>query len=475
MKMNPQRRPRHTSFFYTLLLVVSLLPVTGGLKPAFAQDGSITFSLFPISASGDYTIIGNQIFLKHNDQRIYLEYFISDWSPDLLAAFQIQIDSNSYFDGKMNSVLPAVVPCVENTECETILGSASRCVKPDDHFYWSGVDTCKAIFQTRGRDDEFVDVSGNISPFGIIGADGSSGLNFLYGMATFEDPPKKDFGNRYYFGTLVLDASTDAKGEYTIDIRLGNSSAKNSFGEGYPINYIPAVITVCPEIPVPPTGSCATVVAPDADPSEFLKSRYISFRPGNAGEQTAIRVEFTSLLSFDPPLEGVELPDFSAFDKSARWAGPPQTYPVSPGSTETFVASQLQCNPHFMDWGDIDLLNVYGGGILPSSTYRVQMFHQECTDFCNDPPSLIVKTSRWADVIEPFSPPITYADQPDINDVVVLVNKWLGTLLPHKTRTQFSPNVVNPANPISIDDVFLCVRSWLGAPYPLSGPESCNP
>ena len=129
------------------------------------------------------------------------------------------------------------------------------------------------------------------------------------------------------------------------------------------------------------------------DPSEFKKSRYISFTPGNTGQQTAIRIEFTSLLSFDPPVVEFELPDFSAFNKSARWAGPPQTFTERPGSTETFVASRLQCNPHFMDWGDIDLLNVYDTGILPSSTYRVQMFHQDCSDFCNDPPSLTVKTS----------------------------------------------------------------------------------
>lgn len=474
MKIIQQRRSRQPFFFNTLMLVVTLLPLTGGLQPAIAQDRSITFSLHPISADGEYTIIGNQIFLKHNDQRIYLELFLSDWSPDLLLAFQIQINSESYFDGVNYSLLPAVVPCVDNTDCETILGSGSGCVKQGDPPNITGVDVCRAGYINENRSDEFVDETGNISPFGIKGVSTST-QGFYYGRSVFDDPPKKDFGVRYYVGTLVLDASTDAMGEYTINHVPSNSSATNSFSEALAINYIPAVITVCPEIPVPPTGSCALVVAPNADPSEFIKSRYISFTPGNAGQQTAIRVEFSSLYSFDPFPEGFELPDFSAFDKSARWAGPPQTYTESPGSTETFVASRLQCNPHYMDWGDIDLLNVYGTGILPSSTYRVQMFHQECSDFCIDPPSLTVKTSRWADVVEPFSPPITYADQPDISDVLVVVNKWLGSPLPIKTRTQFSPNVVNPANPVSIDDVLFCVNSWLTAPYPFSGPESCNP
>jgi len=275
MKMNPQRRSRHTFFIYTLMLVIPLLPFTGGLQPAFAQVGSITFSLFPISASGEYIIIGNQIFLKHNDQRIYLEFFASDWAPDLLIVFQFVIDAaDSYFDGIKFSLLPAVVSCMDNADCETILGSGSRCTKPPDPPNWSGLDTCRAGYINENRSDEFVDETGIISPYGIIGAS-TTQRNFVYGRSILSGEfGKKDFGDHYYVGTLVLDASTDAVGEYTINHQPGNAAARNSFSEHLAVNYIPPVITVCNVEPEPQQcnevlGACCDGLTTSCKDNEF--------------------------------------------------------------------------------------------------------------------------------------------------------------------------------------------------------------
>ncbi len=74
-----------------------------GLKKLFVCCCAVTlfsgaavgaeFALMPKSASGSYTLNGNEIILDGGGQRVFIEGRISGWTPDQLKAWQIRIDS----------------------------------------------------------------------------------------------------------------------------------------------------------------------------------------------------------------------------------------------------------------------------------------------------------------------------------------------------------------------------------------------
>lgn len=55
----------------------------------------------------------------------------------------------------------------------------------------------------------------------------------------------------------------------------------------------------------------------------------------------------------------------------------------------------------------------------------------------------------------------------------LIVDKFLGALPPLTSSTQLLGNVPNPPVKPDINDILLCVDSFLGKPYPYSGPSGC--
>lgn len=197
------------------------------------------------------------------------------------------------------------------------------------------------------------------------------------------------------------------------------------------------------------------------DSTGILKSRYISFIPDNPGLETAIRVTL-----FD-------LDIFGAMNGEIRWVGPPQEFPESHSAEPTFMASQLMCEPHFQDWGSVELLSVYGTEIVPFSAYSLQTIVNQCGIMDESLYSIpvIIFTGKWCDAIEPF-----YAGSgslTNINDVLAIVGKFLGKLKPLKSSSQFKPNLLDPSVAVSINDVLAVVNAFLGQVYRLAGPEQC--
>lgn len=220
---------------------------------------------------------------------------------------------------------------------------------------------------------------------------------------------------------------------------------------------------------------CPVPAAAENEPSPTSKSRFLSFVPGNAGTSTAIRVKLTSLHHPVPPYTGGIATDFSAMEGQYRWVGPPQQFQEASSSTETFLASALQCTPYYQDWGTVGLLHVTGSVIVPSSSYEVQLIDSTCgteleSHFSS---ALEVPTSRWSDVELPFNPPSQTA-QPDLADVAALVNKFKsapGALI--KARALLAGDDVfgNFSNStMSVDYSFshiaACVNAFRGMPYP---------
>ncbi len=218
---------------------------------------------------------------------------------------------------------------------------------------------------------------------------------------------------------------------------------------------------------------CMQRLRPAAELIPLDKSRYITFTPTRAGCLSAIRVNLQSL--YHPDFVVEDSPDFSSFEGEVRWIGPPNEFPEDAAGDTTFTAAQLQCDPYFGDWGSVDLLHVFGDGVLPSSLYEVQMVGNDCVDIddtaCHSEP-LQIYTGQWGDVALPFYTP-SGSSQPDIADILAMVNKWLGVMEPRKAFSQLQPSVLNPGSTVSIADIIVTVDAWLGSPYPYSGPSSC--
>jgi len=206
---------------------------------------------------------------------------------------------------------------------------------------------------------------------------------------------------------------------------------------------------------------CTWTAPPQPEPLAVVKNRYLSFVPGNAGEQVAIRVRLTNL------------DRFGGFNGQVRWVGPAQTHPdVSTGSS--FVAAPLQCTPHYADWGNISVLHVFGPEVVPGSSYEVQSIHQICAggtaDETNFTVALPIDTAKWGDLQAPFGG----ASQPNFGDVSALVDSFRGlpTAL-RKARSQLQPNTPNPAGAISFQDISLDVDAFSTFVYPMVGPANC--
>lgn len=204
-----------------------------------------------------------------------------------------------------------------------------------------------------------------------------------------------------------------------------------------------------------------------------LKSRYLSIEVPQVchdPELAALRVRLTNVAGFP------------SFNGETRWVGPPAQHPD--GSSDTFWAAPLQCDPYYADWDALllgDTLHVYGAEVVPSSTYDVQAisFVDTISSGCpltlegNYSDALSLVTAEWGDVVEPFAGGA--AAQPDFSDIAALVSKFTGDpTAPAKSRAQLQPNVPDPSVPIDFTDIAECIDAFTGVEYPFAGPVACD-
>lgn len=222
---------------------------------------------------------------------------------------------------------------------------------------------------------------------------------------------------------------------------------------------------------------------PLADPSGINKSRSISLSVPAAsiaagpGAQTALRVTLTSLHHPNPPYTAGTAADFSAFEGQERWVGPPTSYVESTSNPIPFMASVLQCQPHYQDWSTVGLVHVLGREIVPSSVYTVA----SVDDFCagNEQGCLAISsgleiaTARWGDIEIPYNPP-SLTVQPDLGDVAALVNKFRSAPgAPIKARAALYSDIPDLSLDIGFEHISACVDAFRGVPYPYIGPLPC--
>ncbi len=197
------------------------------------------------------------------------------------------------------------------------------------------------------------------------------------------------------------------------------------------------------------------------------KIRFVSFMmdellPGGCGPPRAVRITY------------VNLDGFASFNGQTRWLSAPSVYPEV-GTPGGFSAAELQCTPHFDNFGTPGMIHVFGAGIVPNSTYEIQSVNQTCPDL-NDPACysapLVVQTSAWGDVVIPFL--ATDPFQPNFKDITAQVASFLASPgAPIKARAQLQPSTPAPTNAIDFKDITAAVSAFLGDPYPFDGPTAC--
>ncbi len=223
---------------------------------------------------------------------------------------------------------------------------------------------------------------------------------------------------------------------------------------------------------IPDECACLTMDAPTLLVDDHAKSRYLSLVPGNPGQEVALRVTVGALDGF-PGHEGTEL-----------WVGPPAQYPEEDTSDpgRTFTGAALQCEPYFRDWGTIDPLQLFGGEIVPGSSYQVHAIHTYCTaqigtgwDFGTP---LEATTGKFGDVVPLYDGDDSGAPQPDFNDIASVVAKFTAApSAPSKARAQLQPNTALPARAVDFKDIAAAVSAFIGTAYAdpprISGPCTC--
>ncbi len=222
---------------------------------------------------------------------------------------------------------------------------------------------------------------------------------------------------------------------------------------------------------IPDECDCVPADMVQVEPTVVPKNRFLSFVPGSAGRDTALRVTFTDLPSPFELLEG-----------QSMWVGQPREVTENSGNVDpaavpgwpTFTAATLQCKPYVTDWSTFGTVYVCHEGIVPGAVYEIQAVDVSCNPAAESSytPPLGLTTSLWGDVVEdcatvPCGPPdgIVYVT----TDVTAVLNKFKNADgAPIKTRCDLYPAL--PDFKIGIVDVTLCLDAFRGLDPPFEGP-----
>ncbi len=135
-----------------------------------------------------------------------------------------------------------------------------------------------------------------------------------------------------------------------------------------------------------------------------------------------------------------------------------------------------------MDWGSIDVLHVYGGEVVPGSSYQVHAIHTTCAVWIGSGwdfgIALNSVTGHWGDVRSLFQGDDPSAPQPDFKDVSAVVKKFTADpTAPIKAFAQLQPNTALPTRPVDFKDIAADVSAFTGTAYAdlngISGPCAC--
>jgi hypothetical protein len=255
-------------------------------------------------------------------------------------------------------------------------------------------------------------------------------------------------------------------------------NAKQHF-DGYWNSVIDTDGTLTPQgFPFLVTGAtgdcgCASVLPPkpDSNVCRLVANRYISFVPGNAGRETALRVTIA-----DMPAA------FAGMVGESFWVGPPFDLTEAPGSDGSeppvFTAARLQCAPYFTDWSTVGTVQVVDAAIVAGGIYDIQAVAEGCEDDLEgaySAPLPVATSANWGDItgncgVSPCSPPEGVID---FIDIAAIVDKFKDNEgAPAKARTDLAGDT--PDLKVDFVDILYEVEAFKGEPFPFGGPVPCE-
>jgi len=189
----------------------------------------------------------------------------------------------------------------------------------------------------------------------------------------------------------------------------------------------------------------------------FPRNRYLSFKPGPAGEQVALRVTLTRT-----GLGGT----FSNRVGASWWV---QAH-ISAEPPDIF---RLGCSPHYQDWGSAPpVIHVRDDEVFPDSDYRIDAV--SVGGAVNPRPVVVSTVSHWGDVAGPkiasgWTPPDGLVNDDDIDADVECFQGLPG--VPPLASCDVHPAVPNRV--VDALDITLIVDATQGYPYPFAAPVRC--
>ncbi len=226
---------------------------------------------------------------------------------------------------------------------------------------------------------------------------------------------------------------------------------------------------------------CAMTDRPDPDPvvadeGHGTKNRYLSFVGGSPGQETAIRVTFSSL------------PGYEYAEGRTMWVQAPEAVTEASGSPAgepppAFWASQLGCLPHYTDWSVYGTIDVYNDALVPGATLEVQAIDAGCdmTYAQSYSATLMIDLSTVGDVagdcsVAPCTPPQGVVDFVDISAVVEKFKNEPNAL--RKARADLINSDITapiPDRKVDFVDISYCVDSFRNTAAALPGPPMTDP
>ncbi len=214
------------------------------------------------------------------------------------------------------------------------------------------------------------------------------------------------------------------------------------------------------------------------DAFEPGKERYISIilPAAGAGQDTAVRVELTSLYHPGSPLP-VNPPDYSGSEGEYRYLnflrdgqGDPVTSCQSSAAFQTFYAcATLGCEPEYADWSGLfggALLFVSGNEVIPDSTYQVAHLAASCLgveETCGAASAEVgIATVRFGDSNGDLAVNVT-----DVVECVDVLKQIPTALFEYQCYVRDVAPVPHD-NPVNITDIVLHVDALKLVPYVLS-------
>ncbi len=436
------------------------LPVCVVLLVCTAAAGQPSISLVPVGNHPDgtldsgVTIVGNEIRMLGGGRNVFLEVRLGDWDPNDtgvgLKAYQFFVDAGGYsneFAGQLQR--NSTIACGLDIECVSVFGTSSTCSDPAG----CGTDChCAGGFIDETRADFVMADVPAICSTDLATVDTRAACAIIVLPAS--DPEPFPTGG-LYAGTVVVHVPVTARGSFTIDLRPFDSLLVDENGEFIePLTLGSAVVT----IDIPDTN------------------RYLPLTGDITGASRAARVTFSDLPA-----------PFDTLNGKSMWVAVPFEISESSGSAEpdvpgfdNFYVATLQCQPSFIDWAPFGVVQVYHDDIIPGASYTIEYFDE------GDPPTLaadvaplVLRTSRWGDVVGPYDPVGGFWTPPDgrvdvPTDVLAMVQTFVSSPgFPRKVRIDLEPAF--PDGRVFISDIMWGVSAFQGLPYPFEpNPFPCE-